>query len=268
MKIHCAIIDDEFLARQLLKEYVGKIPFLELIGDFNSPLKVLDLLKSNALDLLFLDIHMPDISGLDFLKSLEKQPYVILTTAYKDYALAGYELNVADYLLKPFPFERFLKAVNKVAELIEQKRPASENHEADNQAPAAQMHDEYLVIRADRKYYKINYDDLIYIEGQKAYVTFHTKQQQITALASLKELEENLPRKRFVRIHKSYIVSIEKIHALEGNSIEIAHEYLPIGNSYRSVVNDIFGLTGEHHKIQFWIIVNYKINHETQNTRT
>ncbi|MBN2007982.1 response regulator transcription factor [candidate division KSB1 bacterium] len=244
MKIRCVIIDDEFLARQLLKDYVSKIPFLELRGDFNSPLKALDLLKSNALDLLFLDIQMPDISGLDFLKSLDNQPYIILTTAYKEYALDGYELNVADYLLKPFPFERFLKAVNKVAELVEQKQPVHDHSESEAELTGPQLHDNYLVIRADRKYYKINYDDLIYIEGQKAYVTFVTKRQQITALASLKQLEEQLPANQFVRIHKSYIVSIDKINALEGNSIEIARKFLPIGKNYRSLVDKIFGLKG------------------------
>lgn len=242
MKIKCVIVDDEFLARQYLKDYVNKVPFLELKGDFNSPLKVFDLLKQNELDLLFLDIHMPDISGLDFLKSLDKQPYVILTTAYKEYALEGYELNVTDYLLKPFAFERFLKAVNKVADLIEKSKQKPESEAPQSQSPPPQMYDDYLIIRADRKYYKINYDDLIYIEGQKAYVTFYTTRQQITALASLKELEEKLPSNRFVRIHKSYIVSIKKIHALEGNSIEIARKYLPIGKSYRQLVDDIFGL--------------------------
>ena len=244
MKIRCVIIDDEFLARQYLKDYVSKIPFLELKGDFNSPLKALDLIKRNQVDLIFLDIHMPDISGIDFLKSLEKQPYIVLTTAYKEYALEGYELNVADYLLKPFPFERFVKAVNKVAEMFEKKRSGTKAS-IDRSLPRAQVHDDYLIIRADRKYYKINYDDLIYIEGQKAYVTFYTKHQHITALASLKELEERLPKNSFIRIHKSYIVSIKKIHSLEGNSIEIARKYLPIGKNYRKAVDDIFGLKGQ-----------------------
>jgi DNA-binding LytR/AlgR family response regulator len=242
MKVRCIIIDDEFLARQYLKDYVSKIPFLELMGDFNSPLKALDLLKSDLIDLLFLDIHMPDISGIDFLKSLDNQPYVIFTTAYKEHALEGYELNVTDYLLKPFSFERFLKAVNKVAELVEKDQPIQEEASPDINLPKPQVHDDYLIIRADRKYYKINYDDLIYIEGQKAYVTFYTKRQAITALASLKELEDRLPANLFVRIHKSYIVSVKKIHTLEGNSIEIAGKYLPIGKNYRKVVDEIFGL--------------------------
>jgi len=237
MKIRCAVIDDEFLARQYLKDYIGKVPDLELVGDFNSPLKALDLLKRQAVDLLLLDIQMPDISGLDFLKTLDRQPAIILTTAFKEYALEGYELNVVDYLLKPFSFERFLKAVHKAASLIEKNRPAGgPEGAADRQETGS-----YLVIRADRKYYKINYDDLIYIEGQKAYVTFHTAQQPITALASLKTLEEQLPAGMFIRIHKSYIVSVRKIQALEGNSIFIAGKYLPIGKNYRKAMDGIFG---------------------------
>lgn len=242
MKIRCAIIDDEHLARQYLKDYVSKLPFLELNGEFNSPLKALDLLKANKLDLLFLDIQMPDITGLDFLKTLEKAPHVILTTAYKEYALDGYELNVIDYLLKPFSFERFLKAVNKVAEQVERENQSRVTDTENEKAASPEIFENYLIIRADRKYYKINYDDLVYIEGQKAYVTFHTRQTDITALASLRELEAQLPPKQFVRIHKSYIVSTKRIRALEGNTIEIGKRSLPVGKSYRNVVNRIFGL--------------------------
>lgn len=240
MKISCAIIDDEYLARQYLKDYVQKVPFLDLYGDFNSPLKVIDSLKAGAIDLLFLDIQMPDITGIEFLKTLDKPPYVIFTTAYKEYAIEGYELNVVDYLLKPFAFDRFLKAANKVLELIENKSP-----DASKKPPSeTTLHDDYLVIRADRKHYKINYDDLVYIEGQKAYVTFHTKAKRITALASLRDLEGRLPKSTFLRIHKSYIVSIKMIDALEGNTIEIGGQELPVGGNYKKDVESIFGLEG------------------------
>lgn len=240
MKITCAIIDDEYLARQYMKDYVQKVPFLDLLGDYNSPLKVIDLLKAGKIDLLFLDIQMPDITGIEFLKTLDKPPYVIFTTAYKEYAIEGYELNVIDYLLKPFPFDRFLKAANKVSELIEnQSTPLS------NPKPSeTTLHEDYLIIRADRKHYKINYEDLIYIEGQKAYVTFHTKSKRITALASLRDLEEKLPKVIFMRIHKSYIVSIKMIDVLEGNTIEIGGQELPVGGSYKKDVESIFGLEG------------------------
>lgn len=237
MKIRCAIVDDEFLARQYLSDYVSKVPFLELVGDFNSPLKVMDLIKKGYVDLLFLDIQMPDITGLEFLKTLEKQPLVVFTTAYKEYALEGYELNVTDYLLKPFSFERFLKAVNKVSVAIEGKNQGSIVDQA-----IPKLYDEYLTIRADRKHYKINYSELIYIEGQKAYVTFHTTNRKVTALASLKELEEKLPDKQFVRIHKSFIVSIKYIDTLEGNIVEINQEKLPVGKSYKAAIERVFGI--------------------------
>ena len=240
MKIRCIVIDDEALARKYLKEYISKVPFLELIGDFNSPLKAYELLEKGMVDLMFLDIEMPDIKGLDFLRSLNRKPFVILTTAYKEYALEGYELDIIDYLLKPFSFNRFLKAVNKVNMImlsIEKKEePTSSYNQTD-------FHEDYIVIRADRKYYKINYDDLIFVEGQKAYVTFHSEgKKNITALASLKELEEKLPEKKFIRIHKSYIVSVKKIDSLEGNMIEIAGEKLPVGKSFKLRVAELFGL--------------------------
>jgi DNA-binding LytR/AlgR family response regulator len=234
MKLRCVIIDDEFLARKYLKDYVSKLPMLELVGDFNSPLKAMELIKSGEVDLLFMDIQMPDISGIEFLKTLERAPHVILTTAFEEYALQGFELNVADYLLKPFSFERFLKAVNKVQELAE---PVSGDV---NLKP--QLKEDHLIIRADRKLYKINYEDLLYIEGQKAYVTFHTKKKNITALASLRDLEEQLPSSHFMRIHKSYIVSIHEIESLEGNQVEIGGTHLSVGKSYRLDVEKVFGI--------------------------
>ncbi|MBI9053728.1 MAG: response regulator transcription factor [Bacteroidales bacterium] len=240
MKIRCAVVDDEALARKYLKDYISKVPFLEFVGDFNSPLKAYELLEKGKVDLMFLDIQMPEITGLDFLRSLDRKPFVILTTAYKEYALEGYELDISDYLLKPFSFNRFLKAVNKVnnAMLAKGKKdvPSSDYNQTD-------FHEDYIIIRADRKYYKINYDDLIFIEGQKAYVTFHSEgKKNVTALASLKELEEKLPENKFIRIHKSYIVSVKKIDALEGNVIEISGEKLPVGKSFKPRVSELFGL--------------------------
>lgn len=243
MNLRCAIIDDEFLARKYLKDYVSKLPMLELVGDYNSPLKAIEVIKSGEIDLLFLDIQMPDITGIEFLKTMERAPHVILTTAYEEYALQGYELNVVDYLLKPFSFERFLKAVNKVQELAEksQKVQAGRAEPGDvNLKP--QLKEDHLIIRADRKLYKINYEDLLYIEGQKAYVTFHTKKKNITALASLRDLEEQLPSPLFLRIHKSYIVSIQEIESLEGNQVEIGGTHLSVGKSYRSGVEKVFGM--------------------------
>lgn len=243
MKLRCVIIDDEFLARKYLKDYISKLPYLELVGDFNSPLKAMELIKSGGVDLMFLDIQMPDITGIEFLKIMDRAPHVILTTAYEEYALQGYELNVVDYLLKPFSFERFLKAVNKVQELVEKEQKAQEAKpipEDVNLKP--QLKEDHMIIRADRKLYKINYEDLIYIEGQKAYVTFHTKKKNITALASLRDLEEQLPASHFIRIHKSFIVSIHEIESLEGNQVEIGGTHLSVGKSYRPAVEKVFGI--------------------------
>ena len=240
MKIKCIVIDDEALARKYLKEYILKVPFMEFVGDFNSPLKAYDILERGEVDLMFLDIQMPDITGLDFLKSLNRKPFVILTTAYKEYALEGYELDISDYLLKPFSFDRFLKAVNKVNNQMLNKEKRAEPGSTYNQTD---FHEDYIIIRADRKYYKVNYDDLIFVEGQKAYVTFHSEgKKNVTALASLRELEEKLPEKKFIRIHKSYIVSVKKIDSLEGNMIEIAGEKLPVGKSFKPKVAELFGL--------------------------
>lgn len=239
MKITCAIVDDEYLARQYIRDYVERLPMLELVGDYNSPLMILEKLNEGSIDILFLDIQMPDISGLDFLKTLNPQPFVIFTTAYKEFALEGYEHNVIDYLLKPFSFDRFLKAVNKAVDRINKERssPGSSVISAEFASPI--IENQFMTIRADRKWYKINLDDLIYIEGQKAYVTFHTKTKKITALFSLKELENSLPPGRFIRIHKSFIVSIRHIETLEGNMIGISGQKLSIGSSYREKVNSI-----------------------------
>lgn len=240
MNLNCAVIDDEYLARQYIIDYIRRLPFLRLVGEYSSPLMVIEEIKKNAVDILFLDIQMPDITGLDFLKTLYPQPYIIFTTAYKEYALDGYEHNVVDYLLKPFSFDRFLKAVNKVVDKVQHERPAAEMKDPQEANEKPRLEDDYLIIRADRKRYKINYDDLIYVEGQKSYVTFHTTGKNITALITLRELEDTLPRDKFIRIHKSFIISIRNIEALEGNMVEIRGKKLAIGTSYRKAVEKLF----------------------------
>ncbi|TKG91978.1 response regulator transcription factor [Puteibacter caeruleilacunae] len=243
MKIRCLVIDDERLAREYLKNYISKIPELELVGEFNSPLKATELIKKGGVDLLFIDIQMPDITGIDFVRSLtvHHKPEIIFTTAYQEYALEGFNLSAIDYLLKPFSFDRFFQAVNKVIDKMESKAnvipPVAEMEEVHTSYA-----DTYLTIRADRKFYKINFDDIRYIEGMKAYVVFHTEKKKITALASLKELEEALPEKLFLRVHKSYIVAIREIQSLEGNQIEVADIKIPVGKMYKDEVLKIFGL--------------------------
>lgn len=241
MKINCLVIDDERLAREYVKNYIAKIPQLELLGDFNSPLKAIDLIKSGQVDLLFLDIQMPDITGVDFLKSLSNKPEVIFTTAYQEYAIDGFNLAVTDYLLKPFSFDRFFQAVNKVIDTFEDKQERAP-HPAQQTVAETKIEETFLTVRADRKFYKINFSGLIYIEGQKAYVTFHTHKKKITALASLKELEDSLPSDQFIRIHKSYIVAKSEIASLEGNIIEIGDVKLSVGKMYKDSVLKIFGI--------------------------
>lgn len=240
-KINCVVIDDERLARDYIKNYISKIPELKLIGDFNSPLKATELIKSGKIHLLFLDIQMPDITGIEFIKSLSNKPEVIFTTAYQEYALEGFNLDVVDYLLKPFSFERFYQAVNKVIDKLELKS-GKEDTQIYPITQQPTFTDTFLTIRADRKFYKINFDNITYIEGQKAYVTFHTDKKLITALASLKDLEESLPKDKFLRIHKSYIVAINEIQSLEGNIIEIDNIQLPVGKMYKDDVLKLFGV--------------------------
>jgi len=253
MKITCAIIDDEYLARQYIRDYVDRLPMLELVGDYDSPLMILEKLNEGAIDILFLDIQMPDISGLDFLKTINPQPFVIFTTAYKEFALEGYEHNVIDYLLKPFSFDRFLKAVNKAIDRINKEKALVNNKvtSPESIAPVPVIKDHFMTIRADRKWYKINFDDLIYIEGQKAYVTFHTRTRKITALISLKELEKSLPPGRFIRIHKSFIVSIRHVETLEGNMVGIYGQKLSVGSSYRKNVYNLFKIQQQEKNIPY-----------------
>lgn len=240
MQIRCLVIDDERLAREYLKNYISKIPQLELLGDYNSPLKAVEQIKKGEVDLLFMDIHMPDITGVEFLKSLTQKPDVIFTTAYQEYALEGFNLSAVDYLLKPFSFERFFQAVNKVIDKYERQSSIAPSVELPQHQTA--YTENYLTIRADRKYYKINFKDIKYIEGQKAYVTFHTEQKKITALVSLKELEDALPGDQFLRIHKSYIVAVSEIQSLEGNQVEVGEVKLPVGKNYKEDVLKLFGL--------------------------
>ncbi|WP_297098500.1 LytTR family DNA-binding domain-containing protein [uncultured Draconibacterium sp.] len=240
MKIKCLVIDDERLAREYIKNYISKIPELELMGDFNSPLKATELIKKGDVDLLFIDIQMPDITGIDFVRSLTNKPEIIFTTAYQDYALEGFNLSAIDYLLKPFSFERFFQAVNKVIDKLGSKVDAPDQLPLLPDQSETTYADSYLTIRADRKFYKINFNDIKYIEGQKAYVTFHTNKRRITALASLKELEESLPKNLFIRIHKSYIVAIQEILSLEGNVLEVDNLKLPVGKMYKEDVMKIF----------------------------
>lgn len=240
MPVKCIIVDDEHLARKLLENYVNKIPQLELVAKCKNPLEAIDVLSKEDIELIFLDIQMPELTGIEFLKTLQKKPAVIFTTAYSDYALEGYQLDVIDYLLKPFSFERLLKAVNKALEQIQLKQSASTQNESPAEIIKSESKD-YIVIKGDHKLHKINHDEIIKIEGLKEYVTFYTEQQKFITLESLKNLEQTLPAGKFIRIHKSYIVSVKHIKNLEGNILQVGKEKLPVGKNYREhLVKTVF----------------------------
>ncbi len=231
--IKTLIIDDEFPARKLLSEYVSKIPGLQLRGTCENAMKAMEIIQSEPIDLILTDIQMPDLSGLELVKSMAEKPLVIFTTAYAEYAIDSYELEAVDYLLKPISFPRFLQAINKVSERIKARR--KEPTAADPSPVKAER--DFFMVKADYKLYKIDYASLIYIEGQSEYVTFHMKdKRRITAYYSLKKLEEELPSNEFMRIHKSYIVSLSNIESVEGNMVTICGQKLAIGKNYKDAL--------------------------------
>jgi DNA-binding LytR/AlgR family response regulator len=229
-KIRCLIVDDEELARNLLQNFIERLPHLEVAGQCKDPLEAMAMLQNNKIDLVFLDIQMPGLTGVEFLRSMKITPLVIFTTAYPEYALEGYSLDVVDYLLKPFSFERFVQAVNKATARLQAKHPVEAP--AAN-APVQEPAKDYILVKADYKLHRIKLDDIQYIESMREYVAYHTPNGRLLSLQSLKSLEEELPADRFIRIHKSYIVPIDKIEALEGNMVHIGKAKLPVGASYR-----------------------------------
>jgi DNA-binding LytR/AlgR family response regulator len=231
------LVDDEYLALQLLENYVGQVPDLLLIDKVKLPLKALDILQTQPIDLLFLDIQMPLLSGSALLKTLPHRPLTVFTTAYNEYAVEAYNLNVVDYLLKPFSFDRFLQAVQKAKEIHRVRQRANALTEPNEPTP------NFLVVKADGKLIKIFFDELLYVEGLKEYVRFVcTNNRKYVVLESLKKLEASLPSPHFLRVHKSYIVAIQKVKALDGNQLEIESQKIPISREKREeVVAQIFG---------------------------
>ena len=231
--IRCLIVDDEELARNLLQNFIGRLPHLEVAGQCKDPLEAMAVLQNNDIDLVFLDIQMPGLTGVEFLRSMKITPLVIFTTAYPEYALEGYSLDVVDYLLKPFSFERFVQAVNKATARLHANRPSETTPPTTHVQEPAKDH---ILVKADYKLHRIKLEDIQYIESMREYVAYHTPNGRLLSLQSLKSLEEELPADRFIRIHKSYIVPIDKIEALEGNMVHIGKEKLPVGASYREAL--------------------------------
>ncbi|HNV28642.1 MAG TPA: LytTR family DNA-binding domain-containing protein, partial [Cyclobacteriaceae bacterium] len=227
MKLNCVIIEDEPLARNLITEYVKKVPSLNLLNAFSNPLEALEALRTLSVDILFLDVQMPEITGISLLKVLKKRPLVVLTTAYSEYALEGYELDVADYLLKPITFERFLKSVDKIMLRLEADPKPVVMASETVASPA------FVFVKDGTKLVKVRLDEILYVEGLKDYVTIHTTSQKITTLQRMKALEEQLPADKFIRIHNSYIVALDAIDVIQKNEVSIGSVSLPIGDTYR-----------------------------------
>lgn len=233
MKFNCVIVEDEPLARNLMIDYVSKVPSLHLVEACSSPLAVIDVLRNNSIDLLFLDVQMPELTGISLLKILKKKPLVILTTAYSEYALEGYELDVADYLLKPITFERFLRAVDKVTQRLDGNL-IPVNQEKIQQETIQP----FVFVKDGTKLVKVRLDDILYVEGLKDYVTIHTKTQKVVSLQRLKALEDQLPADKFIRIHNSFIVALNAIDVIHKGDVQVKDAMLPIGETYKKSFRD------------------------------
>lgn len=224
-KIRCVVIDDEPLAVKVLENYIRQVAQLERTASFTNAVDYIAYPRQKEVDLLFLDINMPKLSGIGLLKSLQHTPLVIFTTAYPEYAVESFELETLDYLLKPFSFERFLKAVNKACEQIEIRQALQSLQK--NKSPA------HLAVKADRKLYKINFADILYLQAFGDYIKIFTSGKTIVPKERLNNIERQLPAEKFLRIHRSYIISLNAIQYLEGNHIAIFGKKIPIGHTYK-----------------------------------
>lgn len=230
MMLKCVVIDDEPLARECITNYVEQVDYLQLTGTGSNPIELAQLLDTHQVDLIFLDIQMPLMNGIDFLKMSQNTPMVILTTAYPSFALEGFQLDVLDYLLKPITFNRFFKAVNKAKDyykLITKSAPAADNTSGS---------EDYFFIKCDYKYERIYFNDILFVQALQNYVTIHTQKGKYITLLNLKNVEENLDKQSFIKVHKSFIVSISKIEAVENNDILIQSSRIPISRNFRDEV--------------------------------
>jgi two-component system LytT family response regulator len=229
--IRCLIVDDKPLAIDILKDYISKISFFELAYSTQNPLEAIEYIHKNKVDLIFLDIQMPELNGIQFMKILNGKNKVILTTAYADYALQGYEHDVIDYLLKPVSFERFYKAAGKARRSIEMgatQKSTSDNINDNSPAPKC------IFVKREYKIERVLLETILYIKARQNYIAIVTEKEQIMSLQNIKSMEEKLPADKFARVHKSYIVSLDKINTIERSEIRIRNSIIPIGDSYRS----------------------------------
>jgi len=228
MKLKCLIVDDEPIARKLLEEYVSDIDFLELQGKVENPIKAAAFLKGNSVDLIFLDVNMPQVSGIDFLRTNSVKPMTIMTTAYTEYAIDSFDLNVMDYLVKPFSFERFRKACNKAKDLFSLQHRKNDTF--------FEPHKSYFFVKCDRRIEKIFYDELLYVEAMQNYVVLHTENKKFIVYLTIKSIVEQLPPQIFLKIHKSTIVNVDKIKSILGNEISVGKSKLLISKTLHETV--------------------------------
>ena len=234
----CIIVEDEPLARNLLSAYISKVPRLELKQSFSNALDALEYLRENPVDVLFSDIQMPEVTGITLLKLLKTKPLIILTTAYSEYALEGYELEVYDYLLKPISFERFLKAVEKGIARLDGTTTSQTVTTVIQEVQSAPNQD-YIFVKDGNKLIKINLSDILYIEGLKDYVCIYTPQKKIISLQTMKSLEASLPNDRFVRVHNSFIIAFSAIEEIEKDRLVIKKTTIPISDTYKKAFREI-----------------------------
>ena len=230
--LKCIIVEDETLAQDVIKNHLARIDRLELAGVYRNAPEALAALQTMEVDVMFLDIRLPGMSGLHFLRSLDNPPLVVLTTAYAEYALESYEFNVIDYLLKPISFERFTKAVSKI---VDGRLYSQASKEADKSP------NDHIFIKSNSKFFRVNFSEIVYIEGMRDYLKIHTPDYSLITHQTMNDLEKTLPPRQFIRVHKSYIVAVGQIRAIYGNSIELAKTTIPIGINYKESVMGLIG---------------------------
>lgn len=237
MKIRCIAIDDEPPALVQMEEFISRVPFLELIHTFDNGISAIEFLKETEIDLIFLDIEMEGFTGIQMLKVIKNKPFVILTTAYDQYAIQAFDLDVTDYLLKPISFERFYKSVEKVYDIINEKKqpttttPQTISNEEKN----------YIFVKTEYRMQRVDFKDILYIEGLKEYLIIKMITGRVITLQSFKHMEEMLPSSKFIRVHKSYMVAIDKIEFIERNRIKIADKLIPVGDTYKKIFYETLG---------------------------
>ncbi len=240
MKTKCLIIDDEPLARDLMRSHIEKLDNFEICAECGDAMKALQELHNHKIDLMFMDIQMPQITGIEFLRTLKNPPKVIITTAYREYALEGFELDVVDFLLKPITFERFLKSVNKYYQSVQDDVPAVQPVASTN----GKSDEAFIYVKENKKVLKVHLNEILYVEGLSEYVQIYTTEKKIITKTSMTHMSEKLPDSGFMRIHKSFIVSLSKIEAFTSTSIEVPGKELPIGRSYKNAVLEVLQLQG------------------------